>query len=118
MKTKQELNQLLKAYVEDVLREKYEYFQCEFEDGQLTKGQVEYLLAIKVQNILPEEEFKVGDKLIALKDCLMEDDGRKAITEGKEYVVVSLDGCFAVMDDEGDRHWFDVEDGYFSGVVE
>ena len=56
----------------------------------------------------------VGDKLTAINECKMHNDGRPTLTIGKEYVVEDINTHdFAVMDDEDDFHWFPI-----SGVNE
>ena len=61
----------------------------------------------------------VGDKLIAINECTMNHDGRPTLTKGRVYRVVDIDEVdveFCVIDDEGDHHWFPIEesDVYFT----
>jgi hypothetical protein len=53
--------------------------------------------------------MKTGDTLTAINECKMHDDGRSTLTIGKEYMVEDIcTNDFAVMDDEGDYHWFPI----------
>jgi hypothetical protein len=56
--------------------------------------------------------MKVGDKLIALDECVMTATGSKTLTIGNEYEVIQIyDDEFSIIDDEGDEHEFEY-DGY------
>jgi hypothetical protein len=55
--------------------------------------------------------MKVGDKLIALDECVMTATGSKTLTIGNEYEVIQIyDDEFSIIDDEGDEHEFEYDD--------
>ena len=60
-------------------------------------------------------ELKIGDLLEAMDTCEMENSGELALTLGGTYSVTKIEEVdaeyvFAVTDDHGDDHWFDVDE--------
>lgn len=57
------------------------------------------------------DTLKVGDVLIAIDVCEMWDTYKETLTIGKEYIVKEIDeNEFIIIDDEGDKHYFDIPD--------
>lgn len=61
----------------------------------------------------------IGDKLTAINECIMNDDGRSTLTKGRVYLIADIDEVdmdFCVIDDEGDPHWFPISESdiYFT----
>ena len=54
--------------------------------------------------------FKVGDKIVCIKECIMDQSGTKTTTVGKIYTILYQDNGYAddryIIDDCNHQHWF------------
>lgn len=59
--------------------------------------------------------YKAGDFVKCIKNCIMNSDKSIAITKGKKYKIIILDEgkWFWIIDDDGDEHKFEFDDEYF-----
>ena len=63
-------------------------------------------------------ELNIGDIVVCHKACIMSGFGDKTTTVGKSYSITELSKTqFVIIDDQGDRHYFNINDNvYFSTV--
>lgn len=71
-------------------------------------------VAIRYHELMTEKTFKelpkVGDKLIAIDECIMDFDDEKTLTIGKEYPIIDINECddlTTIIDDLGCEHFFE-----------
>ena len=59
--------------------------------------------------------YKVDDIILCTRNCFMNGDpNRQALTFGRYYKVIQLrEEKFAIIDDEGDKHYFYLNYKYF-----
>lgn len=66
-----------------------------------------------MKTIIDHQSFKIreGDFVIATDECVMHDTEIGTLTIGKSYKVISVNvrsDEFAIIDDEGDEHLFEL----------
>lgn len=73
-------------------------------------------VAMRYHELMTEKPFKelpkVGDKLIAIDECIIDFDDEKTLTIGKEYPIIDINECddlTTIIDDYGYEHYFTKE---------
>ena len=68
-------------------------------------------VAMRYHELMTEKPFKelpkVGDKLIAIDECIMDEMGEKTLTINKEYPIFIIKGYLGIIDDLGCEHFFE-----------
>jgi len=68
-------------------------------------------VAMRYHELMTEKTFKelpkVGDKLIAIDECIMDEMGEKTLTINKEYPIFIIKGYLGIIDDLGCEHFFE-----------
>lgn len=68
-------------------------------------------VAIRYHELMTEKTFKelpkVGDKLIAIDECIINEMGEKTLTINKEYPILIIKGYLGIIDDLGCEHFFE-----------
>ena len=73
-------------------------------------------VAMRYHELMTEKTFKelpkVGDKLMAINECIIKGTCTKALTIGKEYPIIDINECVhlaTIIDDSGYEHYFTKE---------